>query len=279
MQIPVENWGLIFQDTKLYHDLLDSGIIHYGPRLTWSPLMRQELGTKFTILHGEVDFGYTPQQLHDLSVAFPDFKLVALPAQNIENSIEVHLPIVSPHSLKLSLIYLLPFPRLSFNLTVSHEDIQHHKLVEKIEQDWNSKSLFSGGVRFTYAARTVNCAYSVTLLRDDIEAQLRSGLSGIKWPIAYLARTISDLVEKNKDNWLTSEVPNGFTNAYLTEAHEFIVTRILKEFFRQSDPIVIFDNGDVVDAVERVPLGTLTPRRSWKLFNSTDSTAEVLLLR
>lgn len=278
MQIPVENWGLSFQGTELYHDLLDSEVLHYGPGLAWGSLTRQELGAKFTVIRGEVDFGHTPQQLQELSNAFPGLKLSPLVAQDVQNRIEMSISIVSPHALKLSLISLLPFPRLSFNLTVSHEDTQHQALVERVEQAWAAKSLFSGGVRFIYAARTVHCAYSVTLSRDDVETQLRSVLSGTKWPTVNLAQSICDLVAKNKKDWLTSRVPVGFPNAYMNEALEFIVAVILKDFFRRADPIVTFDSGDKVDAVELVPSATLVPTRNWTLYKSTDSTAEVLLL-
>jgi hypothetical protein len=278
MQTPVTNWKQNFQEINLYYDLLDPEILHYGPSVAWSELIKQALGAQYTVIRGEVDFGYTPQRLQNLMNAFPGFRLIPLSAQDITNGVSIRFEIGSPHSLKLSLIQSLPFPRLSFNLTVSHGDAQYQALIGKVEQAWASKSLFKGGVRFLYATRTVTCAYTATLPRVEVESELRGLLVGNKWPQASLGQPIYDLVVKNTGRWLRSNTPNGIPNSYDNEVLQFLVEQILRNFFRQSDPIVVFDSGDKIDALEFVPSSTLVPIQSWTLNKSIDSTTEIYVL-
>lgn len=277
MQTPVANWKQTFQEVSLYFDLLDSEVLHYGPGVKWGSLNKQGLGTQYTVIRGEVDFGHSPQRLQELVNAFPRFRLVPLAAQDITNGVSINIKIDSPHSLKLSLIQSLPFPRLSFNLTVSHSDAQYQALIGKVEQAWASESLFNGGVHFLYATRTVTCAYSATLPRGEVESELRGLLIGNKWSQASLGKPLYDMVVKNSGKWLRSNTPKGIQNNCDNEVLQFLVEQILRNFFRPSDPIVVFDSGDRIDALEFIPSATLAPILSWTLNRSFNSTTEIIV--
>lgn len=278
MTLPVDNWKQSFGDVSLYYDLINDKLLNYGPNITWGLLVKQSLGPRFTVIRGEVDFGYTSDQLQYLQNNFPGFQLAPLIAEDIGNTLIPSIAINAPHSLKMSLIPTLPFPKLSFNLTVSHEESQYQTLIAQIEHAWKEKKLFIGGIDFKYSMRKVTCAYVATFLSAEVQKELNDVLHDNKWTSVQLARDVISVVQNNKHKWLRSTVPQGFINGCENEVLMFLADRIIKGFFQSTDPIISFDNGEKLEAVEMIAPQTLVQRQSWTLNKSTDSSTVIQLL-
>jgi hypothetical protein len=279
MSVPVVNWSRTSGNVQLFHDLVDPALLHYGPTTTWgAALVKQELGQRFTLLRGEVDFGYSPDGLSALQTQFPKFRLAPLIAEDVVNSAAPSVPIGSPHTLKLSLIPSLPFPKLSFNLTVSHEDPNYQALITQVETKWTEKALFTGNVAFTFAMRRVACAYRASLPTADVAQQLRTALNGAKWSAVQVPQDVSSVVKANKARWIQSAVPTGFPSGCENEVLSFVVAKVISSFFRPTQPLIAFDNGETVEALELVDAATLVPQQRWTLNTSVDSSETIRVL-
>lgn len=279
MAVPVSNWSKKHRNVSTFHDLIDSNLLHYGPGATWGPLLKQNLGMQATIIRAEIDFAPSPQLLQELSAAFPGFRLTPLVAVDVENHITLDMEIGAPHIFKLSVIQSLPFPRLSLNATISHSDGQYSSIIQNIERGWANQSLLTGTMRFIYLARKVESAHGVVIASKDASHELRTMLGDARISPQRLAPKIHELVEAKKGQWLKSNAPSGYTNAFEDAALDFITDKITRTFFRPANPIVVFDSNDKVEAVELVPSSTLVPVQTWTLNKSSDARLEIETLK
>lgn len=271
MPRPVTNWEKLADETRIFFDLDDDKLLHYGPRLSWSPLTKRVfVAGRTTLLHGEADLGYTEAQLGALQKLLPNYRLAPLVASSIDQTISVGIAVSAPHSAKLGLIESLPFPKVAFNAAISHEDPAFAEIVARLEDAWKDRTLVRGSLDLRYSMTEVQGACRVAYSSAEVAAALDDELVGSRWPLQAVAGGVASALQKKQANWIVSRVPPGFLNDAMGVVRAFVHQEIQRTFFRSSAPVVQFDSGESLLGLEREDAGSLVGSFSWKLAVARD---------
>lgn len=265
MPRPVSNWSEKLGDVPLFRDLDDSQLIHYGPHESWGSLHKQTLGNKVTILRGEIDLAPLPEDLENIRQKFPTFRLAPLVARDVRSSLTSAITLAAPHKIGVSVIQSIPFPKVSFNASISHDDPKHQQIISDIETGWSGKSLIQGTLELDYDMIEADCAYRVVLPSREVVTVLKSGLGDLPHANPPLGGQVLGAVQQNRANWISSAAPVGAPTKFSQEVNSWVADQVLKNFFQAADPIVKFDSGEKLDGLSLRDPNTLVKQLQWNL--------------
>lgn len=243
MTAAVRNWMSDFKGTAIYPDLFDESRLHYGPKPSWSNLSMRSLGDRVTLVQGEIDLGYSKDELAKLITEFKGNMLSPLVAANMIDSIELSVEAGPEHTLQLTTIPSIPFPKVQFNGSIMHSDNRYKQLLDELKRRWDEKTIVSGKLTLEYDMMEVKFAYLVSLDYRQATVSLTRELG--KGPVsktsAYAAAT--KYIQGGFSDFATSLFPDG-SRPFEESVQAYLIDRLTSEAFMPNETIINFDSGE-----------------------------------
>ncbi|MDR8399751.1 hypothetical protein NE850_25930 [Paraburkholderia sp. USG1] len=275
----VINWKEKVAAIELLYDLDDVNQLYYVPTAHWGQLIRQDLGTRATVLRGEIKFDLDASEQSDVSTALPGKRIAPIATDGISGIPRISIEISSPHTGRASLIPSLPYPTVAFNATIQHADSAYKDIIATIEEAWNKKALILGPITADVTTFEVFCSAEVLIDSRECWDALESDLTGKDLLPSDALSGVREVVNKMSTRWITNRDPHSGVMACADDVHHFLEQKVFDAFFRSAPPLAVFENGFSIEQVQLVERASLASVMRWRLsaLNTKTSTLSLLV--
>lgn len=274
MTTAVRNWKEEVNGALVYQDLFEGGRVHYGPLITWGELSISSIGSRVTLVQGEIDLGYSSAQLGDLMSRLQGKRLSPLVAANMYNSIRLAIDFDRTHTINLSVLSSIPFPKIQLNASVMHSVNGYADFLEELKQGWRNRTLVSGDLVLEYEMVDAAVAYSVSLRYQEISRFLEGKFGRGLVPVDQMHDAVTQYVNGGVLNLARTMFPNG-DRPREAEIRSYLIDRITSDLFMPGEVAVTFDSGEVLRGRRVREPGSLIKENLFNLIISSNSVEKI----
>lgn len=245
MTLPIFNWAQTVDGLQFFPQNGSQDVFYYGNWMAWGDLQKNMLGDKRVIFHGELRLGPETALLNKAKADLSAARLLPLSPIEYENEIELRHSYNSAHSIALRTIPSHPFETIVLSASVDLEESDGEETADKLENRWNDRSIFDGGVSSTYRFLTISISKSVRVQPRDFCEQVRDILGSDEADLSSALKAVSQAVGSGEHITIVQD-GNELEPDADTIARLFVDQYMRKSIFRSEISLYRFDDGSVL---------------------------------
>jgi hypothetical protein len=194
-----------FQGVRFYKDTSAENLWYYGPvKQTWCQ-SRSKIADRI-IWNARLSLAAPNETLAGFSQSHSDCKIVAVPV-NLENSsVDIATQIAPPHRTSVKVLSGIPYPLIIFSATLDMKDPDCEKIDEAIKNGLEQGGLLTGELQWSFKASAVTMEGQLVINLRQIAEALR-GQPGNEWILEKdFFRRLLDEIHTSLPSVLTIDV-------------------------------------------------------------------------
>lgn len=213
MKGPVFNRREEINGVTIYPDGLDSKLAYFGPVHNPRVNASKILGNRITVYNGHSNLGLEGDELEDTRRRTGKERLQPLPSTILHSEVGFSFKLQGTHRGNVSILPNLPFPSVSFSVTVDMAAGDAQRLIQELDQKTRDNTLLSGNVILASSTRVYEYLSSLNLPWRAARAAVANALRSEKGSILNYHAAVQNVISSNIDSWMEVEIPDSSQKA------------------------------------------------------------------